>query len=107
MRFESTASMAPLYFGPYGRVHLLERLRPPAISEHSGDILRPGWSKDRRRLEQHPLGSILDHQAGAGLPMPALANCLGQDDLSLGRHGRRQWFSGCHQWALVWTVRPR
>jgi len=75
--------MAPLYFGPYGRVHLLERLRPPAISEHSGDILRPGWSKDRRRLEQHPLWSILDHQAGAGLPMPALANCLGQDDLSL------------------------
>src|SRR5580704_15533357 len=107
MMLISTASTAPLYFGSYGRVHFLDRPWAPAISEHPGDVLRPRRRKNRRRLQQHPLGSVLDHQTGAGLPMLALPYSLGQDNLSLGRHGRRQWFSGCHQWALVWTVRPR
>src|ERR1700736_7017045 len=102
----STASTAPFDFKSYGRVHLLERLRRPAVSEHSGHILRPRRRKNRRRLKQHPVGSVLDYEASAGLPMPPLPYRFRQDDLTFGRKGGRQCFNGCHYGALMRMARP-
>jgi hypothetical protein len=97
----STASTPSLYFGGYGCVHLFQRLRRFAISEHPGYILWARRGKNRCRLQQDPVESVFDRQAGAGPPMPALTNCFGQYDLPFGRHGGDRGVNDWHEPSLM------
>jgi len=73
-------------FGGNARIHLGDRSGPAFSGKAAENLLGPrGWEERAKRLQEHPVSSLLHSQPGSGVPLELIPDRLRQDDLALCR----------------------